>query len=1005
VAPGTAGGLETLEKLAEREKDWETLATVLRERAAAHEGTSTLPELLQRLGVVLMERLGRPADAVVVWEELLVLDPDNTRVRRTLRDAYVAAGAWEPLEALYADKSDHAGLADVLSQAAEGAEDPATAVELSLRAATVYRDQLGEPQRALRSLERVLGVDPANVEAARRLSPLYERDQKWRRHADMLEIVERGAPDDQEPSDRLTRLSALRSVTLDRLRDAESSFGWASRAYMLFPSEPGVVAGLEESAEATGAYDDLVALFRLRVEDTSTPPDERTDLQRRIASIAGERLGQSTESIRELEAILEQQPGDAEAMAVLDRLYRAERRFADLRSLYEQRLATATDPAERWVLLNEVALVEEEQLGDLPAAAGRHWQILEDNAHDVDALRAVERLSQQLKQWDRLDAALAKRLESNMADDDRLAVHLQLADLRRIYLEDPSGALESYRDSLGLDGRNAVAVQGVEAISAEGGALFDRAIELLEPAYSKRGDFQKLANLWKQRLETTQDLDDRRALRLRIAELSASELGDAAGAYGALESAFIDNPRDLDLLDRLGGVAEAAGQHEPFAAAMVLALDAGDIDQDAEVVLSRRVAELFDGMLGRPEEAARFHQRVLDDDASDATAFAALKQIYTKHERWDELRALYLGRIGVTSDAGAKLDLLLQLCFLFEEILDEPTHAISSYEQALELDPTHTPSRRALQRLYGRLKRWPELAELLRRDLDEAADKEAADLAYELGTLYETRLDRAPEAVDHYQLVLESSPTHLRAQEGLERMMEHPGERQRVASILEPIFDSQGAWGELVKVFEVQLEDLQEPSSRAVHLGRIGELAETKLNDSEMAFAAFSRAVREDITDGNARADLRRLASSLNRLRERATLLEEGLVAVSQDYVKTELSLELAELWEDDGTDPAEVERAYRRLLTEEADNPDIVLKASRALERVHRAAGAEAELAEDLRRQLEFEEDPARRDALLPELAALLEGPLNDVAGATAIQRQRLDLDPSSAEVLAALE
>ena len=93
-------------------------------------------------------------------------------------------------------------------------------------------------------------------------------------------------------------------------------------------------------------------------------------------------------------------------------------------------------------LLNEVAQVEEEQLGDLPAAAERHWKILESNPHDVDALRAVERLSQQLKQWDRLDAALERRLQSKVGDDDRLAVYLQLADLRRLYLDDAPGALD-----------------------------------------------------------------------------------------------------------------------------------------------------------------------------------------------------------------------------------------------------------------------------------------------------------------------------------------------------------------------------------------------------------------------------------------------------------------------------------------------------------------------------------------------------------------------------------
>ncbi|RLB47206.1 MAG: hypothetical protein DRH23_11130, partial [Deltaproteobacteria bacterium] len=461
----------------------------------------------------------------------------------------------------------------------------------------------------------------------------------------------------------------------------------------------------------------------------------------------------------------------------------------------------------------------------------------------------------------------------------------------------------------------------------------------------------------------------------------------------------------MDLLDRLGGVAEAAGQYEALAKGLVLVIDAGTVQGEVEVALCRRAAELYDVALGTPEDAARLHRRVAELEPNDSVAFAALKQLYTKHEAWNDLRALYQRRIEATTDAGAKLDLLLQLCFLFEEILDEPKHAISSYERALELDPTHTPSRRALQRLYGRLKRWPELTELLRRDLDEATGQDVVDLAYELATIYETRLDRVPDAADHYERVLESSPTHLRAQEGLERLMENREERQRVASILQPIFDSQGAWGELAKVLEVQLEDLTDPASRAAHLSRIGELSEAKLHDDELAFDAYARAVREDVADGSARSDLARLASKLGRHRQRAELLEGGLAALGDDFVKTELLLELAELWDVSEPEPAHAERIYQQLVRFERDNPEIVLKASRALERLHAAANDHGALAQDLQRQIQFEDDEARRDELFVRLADLLENTLHDPDAAIEVHQQRLELEPSDADALSSLE
>ncbi len=675
-APERPGALDALERLAEREKDWETLATVLRARLETEATPADELDLLQRLGVILHERLLQSDEAVQVWERLLGRDPENTRVRRTLRDAYLELGAWDSLEALYASAEDWTGLADVLSQAADKAPTRETTIELSLRAADVYAERMAEPERAQRNLERVLRADPDHVQAATALCPIYAAEQQWPRYAQMLEIVEAGTADEAEPAERLDRLMTLHRVALDRLRDPAVSFRWASRAFRLFAAEAGVLAGLEESADAAGKHEEFVELLRTRLDHPDVDEAERIRVQRRIATVAGERLGQSEESIRQLESVLERQPDDAEAMAILDRLYRAQKRFGDLRGLYERRLGAASDDAERWVLLNEVAQVEEEQLGDLPAAAARHWQILDSNPHDADALRAVERLSKQLKQWDRLDAALEKRLGFDMSDEDRLAVNLQLADLRRLHLEDLSGALECYRDAFGLDAKNRVALCGVEAIAGAGGKFFEPTAGLLEPAYIKLGEFRKLASLLEQRLTRTEDEGDLKALRLRLAELAATELGDAAGAYAALESAFIDNPTDLELLDRLSGVAEAAGTHEGFAKTLVLVFEAGDLDAETELAIARYASELYDSALGRPEEAERFHRRVLADNPRDAAAFGALKQLYTKHDCWDDLRALYQERIESTIDAGAKLDLLLQLCFLFEEILDEPEHAI-----------------------------------------------------------------------------------------------------------------------------------------------------------------------------------------------------------------------------------------------------------------------------------------------------------------------------------------
>src|SRR5262249_39377957 len=157
------------------------------------------------------------------------------------------------------------------------------------------------------------------------------------------------------------------------------------------------------------------------------------------------------------------------------------------------------------------------------------------------------------------------------------------------------------------------------------------------------------------------------------------KLGDAMGAYSSLEAAFFQQPEDRELWDRLAEAGDRAGQQRALATAYATAIEAADVGDDARLELATRAARLYGDVLGQPDEAEPFHKRILDADALNEVSFQALKDLYTQAERWDELQALYRKRITDTIDGDDKLDLLLQLCFLIEEILDRPEQAIEAY--------------------------------------------------------------------------------------------------------------------------------------------------------------------------------------------------------------------------------------------------------------------------------------------------------------------------------------
>ena len=396
---------------------------------------------------------------------------------------------------------------------------------------------------------------------------------------------------------------------------------------------------------------------------------------------------------------------------------------------------------ERAEHLRSLARLEEEVLDDPDSAASRYRQLLDLPDGEDDALSALDRLTGNAETWDEHAAILLRRYDRSLAGDEKRDLMLRLGKVRLDHLGDRPGALSAFGAVAEMEPENEAAVAGLEALTQSGPPeIAAEANRALEVAYLATEHWDKLIGVLQDRLRTEEEVMERQALRLRIADLAGERLGDAEGAYRALEGAFLEEPGDVSLWDRLVDTADAAGAHEDLAKAFSTALDGDALPDETRAELARRVAHLYDVELGDPGAAEPFHRRVIQQDPLDDDAFTALKELYTNSERWDDLQVLYRNRIAETVDQEAKLDLLTQLCFLFEELIDDPELAVDAYQAVLDLDPGHQSSRRALERLYERTERWRDLAALLRVELDQADDDEQVGLTQRLGVLHEKRL-------------------------------------------------------------------------------------------------------------------------------------------------------------------------------------------------------------------------------------------------------------------------
>ena len=100
-------------------------------------------------------------------------------------------------------------------------------------------------------------------------------------------------------------------------------------------------------------------------------------------------------------------------------------------------------------------------------------------------------------------------------------------------------------------------------------------------------------------------------------------------------------------------------------------------------------------------------------------------------------------------------ELLIKIAGAYDEKLGQSEKAVEYYRRAQAIEPDDTTALEALEKLYTRHERWPELLETYRRKVDltqDASDREA--IYFRMAWLWEEMLGNVDEAIATYKEVL-----------------------------------------------------------------------------------------------------------------------------------------------------------------------------------------------------------------------------------------------------------
>ena len=169
--------------------------------------------------------------------------------------------------------------------------------------------------------------------------------------------------------------------------------------------------------------------------------------------------------------------------------------------------------------------------------------------------------------------------------------------------------------------------------------------------------------------------------------------------------------------------------------------------RSARIELLTKIADIHERRLMNPEAAFDAYTRALQLDPTNPEVVAHLDRLAEATVKWPELAAVYEAELPNIHDSRLQVETLLRVARIYEEETRETDRAIAAYRKVADIEPDRPEGLQALDRLYTRTERWPELAEVLRGEVRLAStEDEIIALNFRLAQLQELAIGDLPKA-------------------------------------------------------------------------------------------------------------------------------------------------------------------------------------------------------------------------------------------------------------------
>lgn len=980
VDPTNLDAATALQNLYQATEQYDELALVLQRKVGILDDVELQKEALFQAATIEQDVLNRPEKAIAIFEKALELDPEDQRAVNALIDLHLGLEQWPELLAAQARKADLT-------------LDPHEKKVILYQMGAVYERELNDRAKATDTYQRVLELDPDDLEALGRLDVLHQASGNW---TDLLGVLSQEAELTADAEEAIGYQYRIAEIYDQKLHDVERAVELYQQILNIQPGHAATLASLERIKdssspaamaaanvlepvyESLGEYQQLIGVLEVQVahaQDAFT----KVELLHRIAALYEEGLLAHDKAFEVYSRAVRTDSANSESLAAVERLAMALGRWQDVATLYRTELEATDDVDQKVELGMRVSQLYEVQLEDVDSAVAGYRAVLEVSPNNGAALSSLDRIFEANERWAELATVLRQRAEVADSPEEILDFKYRLANLTHAQLGATTDAIALYGEILAAAPDHSDARSALEALFDNATAQLQIA-EILKPLYESAGEWDKLAEVRRAQLEHTVDPEQRLELFYRLAQDHEENLVDVEGAfeiYGAALNEFPLDERAGEEIERLASAVDDGWVRLAVVYADIVSQEG--LEPAVQAALASRLARVYEEELADIEKAKESYRFALSVAPANEAALSNLDRIFSALEEWTELAEVLEQRAKVTTDADEKVEQLVRLGRVYEEELRQLDDAERVYRSVFDqFQPDNRDAIEALERILPQKESWQDLAKVYQRQLDLAVgEAEEAEIRAKMARLALNHLGDLQGATEGWRRVLELRGEDGEALQGLADLYEH-----------------QGKWAELAEVLERHYDIAESDEERVLALSRRAKLSDQQLGRIDEALETWQRVLDIDFGSPAAllavvdiwrrKGNTRELTAALHRA------VDNGEGRLSDDQV-VEAYRELGRLYSGAADDAFAAQEAWNNLLGQRPADSEAI----DALDAAYRSEERWEEVVRvKMLRAAAFAE-PEEKVRELLEVAELWDSAIKQPDGATDAFKQIIEIDP----------